>query len=167
MGLQLLGGLLGEVAGGIGAAARRGLIRNILPGMLARNISGAEALRQFRDAGLGIREADFYDIRREVLGLEQRQGRIKYEGADHIPTDATFDTNDYALPKRYRLISEVDYFDMGKREWTKGYMAMDTDRLGTIAEMEAEAESLYAEWYPDLVGVIRSVHFIKGFITPE
>ena len=56
-------------------------LRNIVTTSISHTswetLSGASILKTLRDEGLGIREKDFYSIRREILGLKRFEEQVQ------------------------------------------------------------------------------------------
>lgn len=90
---------------------RRSLIRDYLLSEGSEDYSGSDILSAFRERGLGIASADFYEILRDTRGLTSDARRISRFGGDTIPTHDVFALNPHRQPNEYRYAIEYTYTD--------------------------------------------------------
>ena len=149
------------------AEARRGIIRSFLPGLIEEGYSQNAAISFFREAGLGIKDADFRALYREIDGTEIKSGRIKYVNSDSVPSDAVFDPVSYDIPARYRMIAKYDVIDVNDFSTQTRYITIDTDNLRSINEMEGDIRQYVGDSPTNKDKQIASMSIIKGFINAK
>lgn len=155
--------LLGKLSG----TARREIIRNTLPGYIAEGYSANNALKSYREKGLGIGRSDFLGIFREVTGEEIKSGRIRNVNRDNTPTDAIFDDMKYDTPEKYRIIGKGSIFNEKTRQYEEIFFGWDTSNIGTIEEIEQQGLEVFKEKYPGIGDSLVSFRVHKGFINPK
>jgi hypothetical protein len=155
--------ILEGIVDNLSAQAKRALIRSTLPKFIELGYSGNDTLDIYRDAGLGINRSDFFAIRRDILGEETRQQRIRFVNRDSVPTDNIYETYDYDLDTEYRHIIRYSYLDTATGQTKEGFINYDTNFRYTIAELEGGSFQDIQERYPHLQGVVQNTRVWKGF----
>lgn len=158
-----IGDLLASLPDNLTREAKEGLIRSTLPRFLEEGYSGSQALGIYREAGLGIREQDFYSIRREILGLEERTQRIRFVGGSNIPSDSVYAETDKPLQTQYRHIIRLSYTENTNLRSVPRYMNYDTNFRYTIDQIETDALEDFKSRYPQLADTVNSTRIWKGF----
>lgn len=163
---MVLGGLfdtfssLGE---SLSSEARRALIRSNLPALIEAGYSGNQSLEIFRNAGFGIGRGSFFEIHREVLGIEQQENRIRFVNTNSVPSFNVFADSSIDLPSDYRFIMKyTSENSITGREETH-FINYDTNFFGTIGDIENDALTDIAERYSQTAGRITSISTWKAF----
>lgn len=91
---------------------RKELTRSILPELIDRGLNKSQAYSQFKERGLGINRAKFFNIYDEITGLSS--DRIKYLSVrrDAVPSDNVFAPAKYNYSAKYRLDIEFYTYDI-------------------------------------------------------
>lgn len=120
----------------MGAEQTRNWIRTNTPRSAWETLSGAKILEAYKAQGMGIREQDFYEIRREVLQLGYYEEAIKARDKNQLIPRAWM----HEVPKKvltcnalYKYKIEVANLETGEVEiWTR---ALADDRHMTPQEV--------------------------------
>lgn len=105
--------------------------------------SGAEALDFLRLQGAAIRDSDFYDIRRQVLGLQKYQDQLEgYRPNDLIPAAWHVDDHGLNLSRDFFYRVRVDGVDPSTGESISKYFAISSDRQLSKGQVEDELGSM-------------------------
>jgi len=124
--------------------ARRGWLRTNIPLETWRSVSGAQILRTLREHGMGVREQDFYRIRRDVLGLERYEEQIaRLSPGSLVPKAWMLEQPDISLTSQaqYRFRVKVTNLETGEEEIIT--RAIADNRHLTRSEAEDIIGSLY------------------------
>ena len=133
------------LASSLTGASRRAIIRAQLPGLIARGVGQQDALRSFRQAGLGIREGDFGRIYREIAGSEERSSRIQFVTQASQVTENVLDRSRIPFTARYRIGFEIEAEHTLTGERSIRSFSLDLDTLGRRSDLEELARSLFDE----------------------
>ena len=97
--------------------------------------TGAEALDWLRGEGAAIRDADFYQIRREVLGASRYQEQIETYAADQL-IPAAWHVQDHGLELSNQFLYRIQVFgtDPATGEQITKYFAVSSGRQLTPNE---------------------------------
>jgi len=147
----------------IGAVERRELIRNLLPGALEEGYTGNKALQVFQDAGLGIREGDYWEIWREIKGIEEQAQRIKFVRRDANVNAALFGDLLREQEEDYFLLGRYKYYDSEKDEIITGIKQLSTNTLGTRGSIEARMLEILKEESPRLRDQLIEMNLIRAY----
>lgn len=98
-----------------------------------RELSGSEYLRQLRESGAKIRDADFYSLRREVLGLNRNEERTRALREDTpIPESYINRDHSYRIQSEYLYRFRAQYYDDKQQRIVNTYASYITnERLST------------------------------------
>lgn len=98
-----------------------------------RELSGAEYLRQLRASGVKIRDSDFYRIRRETLGLNRNEERIRrLRKTTPIPESYINYSHSFNIQQDYLYRYRAQYFDETTGKTVNTYASFITnERLST------------------------------------
>jgi len=139
------GGTLSSLAG-LGRDTIMGMLRGPSLASLWSSFTGEQILSDLRDMGAGIRTQDFYDLRREVLGLNKWQDAIKALRNDTlIPRAYMVERKeiDFSSQAQYRF--DVTYQDEDTGEIVETVRAISSDRQYTKTELYDQFTSLFGE----------------------
>jgi hypothetical protein len=108
-------------------------LRNIITTSIAHSTweteSGAAILRTLKAAGLGIREKDFYAIRREILGLKRFEEQVKRLRPDtRVPVSWIDEAPGWELKGNFLYQARVTGRDPITGETTTRFFATSTDQ---------------------------------------
>ena len=108
-------------------------LRNIITTSIAHSTweteSGASILRTLKDAGLGIREKDFYAIRREILGLKRYEEQVQRLRPDtRVPVSWIDEVPGWELKGNFLYQARVTGRDPVTGETITRYFATSTDQ---------------------------------------
>lgn len=139
------------------------LIYSTLPGFIEEGLSANKSLEIFKNSGLGIGRSEFLGIYRDVLGLEEKQNRVRYVSRNNIPSEGVLDSSRSDLKRDYLFVYKYEYVARDTGYLSKGYLSIDTDYLDTISSMEAEAADYINENYGGKIDYLIDVRVWKGF----
>lgn len=118
--------------------------------------TGAEALEYLRSQGAAIRDSTFYDIRREVLGLQLYQEQLGRISEDNLlPAAYHVENHGLNLSEDFLYRVKVDGFDPMTNEPVTKYFAISSDHQMTPGEVVdnlstmIEGESVFYEVQPE------------------
>jgi len=120
----------------LGAVEKRNVIRSMLPGALEEGYNGNEALKIFKQNGLGIREGDYWGIWREVKGIEEQAQRVKFVRKDANVNPDLFGDLLREQDEDYFFVGRYQYYDEDKDKFVSGIYGMATNTLGQRGEIE-------------------------------
>lgn len=127
----------------MGSEQTRNWIRTNIPRQSWQTLSGASILRTLKEQGLGIREQDFYAIRREVMQLGYYEQQIQARDKNQLIPRAWM----HVVPKKvltcnalYKYKIQVHNTETGEVEtWTR---AIADDRHMTPQEVIDQGQML-------------------------
>lgn len=123
---------------------RNNWIQTNIPLSIWKTIPGTQLVDALRGSGLAIREQTFFDLRREVLGLEKYQESLSKLRSESLVPKAWME----ARPG-FKLTSQAQYrFSMLVRDNETGELqditrALASDRHYTKGELEELASSMW------------------------
>ncbi len=127
--------------------ATRGIIRSTLPGLIEEGFSGNKALQLYRSAGYKIRTSDFFELRRDVLGIERAAHTIQFVGLQKLPDTRKFAIPSWDLETKYMYTATYTEFDFDTGLLTKRGYSFKTniedtpDRIQDIMLNKLETDS--------------------------
>lgn len=113
------------------SSERKQTIRTFLPDMLDAGYSGAKALSIFREAGLGISDATFYDIRRDILEDTNLSSYLRTLGLNEIVSENLMRISSREMDTKYRYVASYAINSEDGTLTQFGEFAFDTDYIGT------------------------------------
>jgi len=132
---------------------KRAYIANSIPKKTWKTESGASILRTLKGQGLGIKEQHFYDIRREILGLEKYEEQIRgLNPQSRVPRAWLSAATYWDIKSNFLYRFEVTGIDPKTQKKTTAYFS-----LGSNDELTKEAA--IAQLMPMLQGEDRSGSF--------
>lgn len=114
--------------------------------------TGAEGLEFLRSQGASIRDSSFYEIRREVLGLQKYQEQLSHIGENNL-LPAAYHVSDHGLELSNNFLYRVQVggFDPVTGEQVDKFFAISSNRQLTPGEVidnlgaMIEGESVFYE----------------------
>jgi hypothetical protein len=111
------------------AAGMRSIITTSIAHSTWETESGASILRTLKSAGLGIREKDFYAIRREILGLKRFEEQVKRLRPDsRVPVSWIDEAPGWELKGNFLYQARVSGRDPITGETITRFFATSTDQ---------------------------------------
>lgn len=108
--------------------ALRGLLRSPSFEGFFNRFSGADMLRQLRGLGIEIRTQDFYDIRRDVLGLTKYQEQIERLNPERpVPRAWIAQEHGWELSQDFHYRFRVTGSDPNTGEEIESFFAISSD----------------------------------------
>lgn len=154
----------------MGSEQTRNWIRTNIPRSSWETLSGASILNILKEQGLGIREQDFYSIRREVLHLGYYENQLRARDKNQLIPRAWM----HVVPKKvltcnalYKYKIQVANLETGEvEEWTR---AIADDRHMTPQEVIDQGHNLIVsrlyEYNYELMDIqISEVWVVEGAI---
>lgn len=109
--------------------ALRGVVRTTIAHEEWKEKSGASILKSLQERGLGIREKDFYSIRRDILGLTRFEEQVKRLRPDSRIPVAWFDpAKDWKLKGNFLYQARVYGRDPQTGEEIERFFACSSDQ---------------------------------------
>ncbi len=151
----------------VGPDQTRNWLRTTLPERVWRGLSGSEMLRQLRDTGVEIRTTDFFQVRREVLGLALHEEAIAALKPDTIVPAALFnERHGLELGQDFQYRLRIAVRDPETGQVTTITRALSSSEQLSKAEGEAEMLEMQAE-SAELYGYeIESVQLFNALARP-
>lgn len=151
----------------VGPDETRNWLRTTLPERIWTGLSGSELLRQLRDIGVSIRTQDFFQVRREVLGLQLHQEAIGQLGADRLVPAALFnESHGLELSQDFQYRFRIAVRDPVTGEITEFMRALSSSEQLTKAEAEAEMADMQAESAETYGYEVESVSLFNALAQP-
>lgn len=139
---------LGDDDSPISKASRINIITQVLMRDDIEQYSRNSLLTAFREAGLGIRTQDFYDLYRDVRGYNISSSAIKSVPADIIPRLETFAPNKYKQSSDYLYVVEYSYLGDDGETVYNGTFGISTNYRMSKNSVLDEFENSVVEMYP-------------------
>lgn len=129
------------------AAGMRNIITTSIAHTTWETESGASILRTLKETGLGIREKDFYAIRREILGLKRYEEQVKGLRPDtRVPVSWIDEAPGWELKGNFLYQARVTGIDPRTGEEVTRFYATSSDQeLYKETAESAIANSLIGE----------------------
>jgi len=132
---------------------KRAYIANSIPKKTWKTESGAAILRTLQDQGLGVKEKDFYAIRREIIGLEKYEEQIRgLKPETRVPRAWLSAATYWDIKSNFLYRFEVTGIDPKTGKKTTEYFSHGSNEELTIEEAKKQL-------LPNLMGKDRSGSF--------
>lgn len=147
----------------ISKSARLNIITSVLMRDDIEPYSRNELLQSFRQAGLGIRTQDFYDLYRDVRGLNISSSAIRSVPDDAIPRLETFAPNLYKQDKDFLYVVKYSFLGDDGITMNTASMALSSNFRMSKNEVLAEFESTAGEYYPNREFIFEDASVVRAF----
>lgn len=124
-----------------GSGFTQDLARRMLYTGTLEDLSGASILSDFRSLGYEIRTQTFYDIRREILGLQLHEEGIVAQQADQRVARAYFTNTDWDISDRFMYTVRVFGADRLTGEDSEYFISVTSNTELTKDTIQAMAVS--------------------------
>lgn len=151
----------------LNAESKRELIRSTISYFTSRDIIASEALESYKSVGLGIRESDFYQIYRDVLGIGIRANRINSVNSDRIPSDAVFAEKTYNQKQRYRFDVSAMITDPETGDKREEIRTIYTNSIDTMSNMRSQFQDYFNEYNSFTDEEVGEIHFLGAYIDKD
>jgi len=132
-------------AGGIARAA-------VIPRMkyaIKSGLSASAFIKKMSEAGLSYRRTDMLADWRSMGNIEKKTGLLRYVRKDRIPSPGLYAGVTWQLSKEFLYKLKVQSRVRPGEPITEQFVNITTDRAMTPGELEQEAYSRWAGWYPE------------------
>lgn len=101
--------------------------------------SGNAILDDLRSMGLQIRDQDFFDIRRDVMGLRKYEEQIKNLNPEtRVPEAWVNEEHGWELKSNFLYRIEVEGLDPNTGEAVTGFYSLRSDSVYPVGDIEAD-----------------------------
>jgi hypothetical protein len=130
--------------------------------------SGASILSDLRDMGFEIRTQTFYDLRREVLGLNKWEEQIKSLGNGILlPRAWMVERSDIDFTDQAQYRFSVTYLDEESGELVESVRAISSDYHYTKRELYDQFASLFGEGMQEYGLELQTFDLKSVWIRPD
>lgn len=130
-------------------AARINIITQVLMRDDIEPYSRNQLLTTFREYGLGIRTQEFYDLYRDVRGINISSSAIRSVPDDVIPRLETFAPNRYKQQSEFLYVVEYSYLSEDQSTILKGTFGVSSDYRMSKQDLLEQFEDNATEFYPN------------------
>jgi len=131
------------VLGGLSGAA--GLAYTYARAAYSRGMSANVALATFKDLGGAIRRADFLGIYRELRGVTEAAYHVRNIRKGYLPDPERLPHAITNIRRDYSFNTRLDIREGESGKVITRNITVTSDRLMTVSDIEAEAETAYTD----------------------
>lgn len=110
-----------------------------------RGLSANAALAAYRDLGVGIRRTDFLNVYRELRGVTEAAYHVRNIRKTYLPDPERLPHAITNIRRDYSFNVRLDVRDAESGEIFPRNITVTSDRLMSVYDIEAEAESAYSD----------------------